>query len=335
MTARSIHWQSWDLAEEADRRFRRMCLIIGIPLLILGIVIPLLDLVGLTRGGGTLAGSRYVELLPEQPAPVAEKVEEPKPAEQDEPEPEEVKAEPTPEPKPEPPRPVEQQKPVEVPPEVQRQRAVDQARQTAQRSGVMAFSSQLSALHTGVAAIEQNNNALSTLSTGEGAVEPGASSRAFEQAASGTSGGIGSATGSGQTRRSQSGSGLGERRTTVVESPVGFGEDRTRPGQGGDKLIAGRTLEEIQLTFDRNKGAFYAIFNRAMRDNPNIGAGKIVVSITIAPSGAVTDCQLVSSTFNDPDLERKVVQRVMLLNFGAKAVPAFTYPNYPINFLPS
>ncbi len=333
MSTHSIQWQTWDLADESDRRFRRLCLIVGIPLLILSAIIPFLELVGLTRGGGTLAGSRYVEFLPEQPAPVAEKVEEPKPAEVDEPEPEEVKAEPTPEPRPEPPKAA---KPVEVPPEVVRQRAVERARETAQRSGVMAFASQLSALHTGVAAIEQNDQALSELNTGEGANTAGApSSGAFEQAAAGTSGGIGSATGSGQTRRTQAGTGLGQRRTTVVESPVGFGEDRSRPGQGGDKLIPGRTLEEIQLTFDRNKGAFYAIFNRAMRDNPNLGAGKVVVSITIAPSGAVTDCKLVSSTFNDADLERKVVQRVMLLNFGAKSVPPFTYPNYPINFLPS
>jgi hypothetical protein len=120
-----------------------------------------------------------------------------------------------------------------------------------------------------------------------------------------------------------------------VESPVGFGQDRSRPGQGGDSLIAGRTLEEIQLVFDRNKGAITTIYNRAARENPNLGAGKIVISLTIAPNGAVTECKLVSSTFNDPELERKIVQRVLLMNFGAKDVPPYTYPNYPIHFLPS
>ena len=72
-----------------------------------------------------------------------------------------------------------------------------------------------------------------------------------------------------------------------------------------------------------------------MRENPNISAGKIIVSLTIAPDGSVTDCKLVSSSFGDPALESKVIQRVKLLNFGAKDVPSFTYPNYPINFLPS
>jgi protein TonB len=66
-----------------------------------------------------------------------------------------------------------------------------------------------------------------------------------------------------------------------------------------------------------------------------MGAGKIVVSLTIAPDGSVTDCKLVSSSFGDPGLEGKIVQRVKLLNFGAKDVPVFTYPNYPINYLPS
>lgn len=86
--------------------------------------------------------------------------------------------------------------------------------------------------------------------------------------------------------------------------------------------------------FDRNKASFYSMFNRALRDRPDL-RGKVVVKLTIAPSGAVTACELVSSELGDPDLERKVVQRVLLLNFGAKNVPEYTYPNYPIVFLPT
>ncbi|MEQ1437942.1 AgmX/PglI C-terminal domain-containing protein [Fontimonas sp. SYSU GA230001] len=323
MSAQTIQWQSWDLAAEADRRFRRLVVVVGIPLLVLGIAVPFLQLVGLTRGGGTLSGARYVELLPEQPAPVAEKVEEPKPAEQDQPEPEQPKA----------PRLTEKQP--EVPPEVRQQRAVERARETASRAGVMAFANQLQALHSGVASIERPDSALQSLGDAAAGGASQADNQVFEQSAASASGGIGSPTGTGATRRTQSGTGLGERRTTVVESPVGFGQDRSRSGQGGDKLLAGRTLEEIQLVFDRNKGAITSIYNRAARDNPNLGAGKIVISLTIAPNGSVTDCKLVSSTFNNPELERKIIARVLLMNFGAKDVPAYTYPNYPIHFLPS
>ncbi|MFC4253338.1 AgmX/PglI C-terminal domain-containing protein [Sinimarinibacterium flocculans] len=325
MSTQTIQWQSWDLAAESDRRFNRLIVIVGIPLLIISIVVPFLELVGLTRGGGTLTGSRYVELLAEEPAPVADKVEEPQPAEQDEPDPVEPEAPAEPQPQP--------TAPPAQPPEVQQQRAVERARETASRSGVMAFADQLQALHSGVQSIQRPDQALATIDRSGGS--DGGDSRVFEQSASAASSGIGSPSGTGATRRAQSGSGLGERRTTQVESPVGVGPDRTRPGQGGDRLIAGRTLEEIQLIFDRNKGAITSIYNRAARDNPNLGAGKIVISLTIAPNGSVTDCKLVSSTFNNPDLERKIVQRVMLMNFGAKDVPAFTYPNYPITFLPS
>jgi outer membrane biosynthesis protein TonB len=326
MSAQTIQWQSWDLAAESDRRFNRLVVIVGIPLLIISIVVPFLELVGLTRGGGTLTGSRYVELLAEEPAPIAEKVEEPAPAEQDEPDPVEPEAPADPQPRP--------TAPPAPPPEVQQQRAVERARETASRSGVMAFADQLQALHSGAQSIQRPDQALAAIDRSGGA-DGGDSSRVFEQSASSASSGIGSPTGTGATRRAQSGTGLGQRRTTQVESPVGFGEDRSRPGQGGDRLIAGRTLEEIQLVFDRNKGAITSIYNRAARDNPNLGAGKIVISLTIAPNGSVTDCKMVSSTFNDPDLERKIVQRVMLMNFGAKDVPAYTYPNYPITFLPS
>lgn len=311
----------WHYPEEADRRFNR---IIGVGFalfVVLGVIVPLLELTGLTEGGGDTLETRYVNLLPE--AEVAQQVEEPVPAPEEQPKPEEPKAV----------KPVEAPPKPQITPEEQQQRAVERARDTASRSGVMAFADQLQALRSDVAALERSDQTLQSIGSAQTATDR--DSRVFEQSVASTSDGIGSATGTGATRRTQSGAGLGTRRTTVVESPVGFGQDRSKPGQGGDKLLAGRTLEEIQLVFDRNKGAITSIYNRAARDNPNLGAGKIVVSLTIAPSGAVTDCKLVSSTFNDPELERKIVARVMLMNFGAKDVPQYTYPNYPIHFLPS
>lgn len=310
----------WHYPEEADRRFNRIVAVALALFVIIGVIVPLLELTGLTEGGGDTIETRYVNLLPD--AEVAPQVEEPVPAPEEQPKPEEPKA----------------VKPVEAPPkpqvsaEEQQQRAVERARDTAARSGVMAFADQLQALRSDVTALERADKTLQSV----GATQNSDSeSNTFDQAVASTSGGIGSPTGTGATRRTQSGAGLGTRRTTTVQSPVGFGQDRSKPGQGGDKLIAGRTLEEIQLVFDRNKGAITSIYNRAARDNPNLSAGKIVISLTIAPSGAVTDCKLVSSTFNDPELERKIIARVMLMNFGAKDVPQYTYPNYPIHFLPS
>jgi len=324
----------WNFGEDADRRFKRLTRTVLVIFIALGIAIPLIQLAGLQKGGGDTLEERYVSILPE--APKAEKVEEPKPAEEDSKKPAE---EPPKAPVPKPDKPKAETKPepqVVVKPQPTQAELQAQARAVAQQSGVLAMADQLASLRDqtlkGLDAGQQVASGRLTAQAGTGAT--GGSTAAFAASATRSSGGIGAA-GTGDERRLQSGAGLGQRRTSVVEVPKGMGPDRTQPGQDGDKLLAGRTLEEIQLTFDRNKGAFYAIFNRAMRENPNISAGKIVVSLTIAPNGSVTDCHLVSSSFNDPELERKIVQRVLLLNFGVKDVPSFTYPNYPINFLPS
>lgn len=308
----------WDYAQRAERRYKRIIWTLVIIYLIVGVIIPFIKMVGLEKGGGDAGKTRYAQMVQRQ-APVAQKEEEPAP------QPEPVKET-------EPPKP---QKETKQTPEPSPQQQVQKARQVAQRSGLLAMADQLADLR------DKNLTQLDssrTLRTGEasgGGGDTSADAQATFSASAGTgSGGITTNTpGSGQ--RYPNGTKLDARKTTTVKSPVGFGKDMTRPGQGGDKLIAGRTLEEIQLTFDRSKTAFYAIFNRAQRENAGMGAGKIVVSLTIAPDGAVTDCHVVSSTFGDADLEAKVVQRVKLINFGAKDVPVFTYPNYPINYLPS
>ena len=319
----------WSFSEDADRRFRRVASFMLALVIALGIIIPLIHYTAVPEGGGDSEEQRYVSIIPE--APPAEKVEEPAPAPEDSKEPpkEVAKAEkpqPKPEPKPQaPPRP--------EPTQAERQQ---QARTVAQQSGVLAMADQLAELRDqslrGLDSSQPLSTNRVTAQAGTGAT--GGSSAAFADGATRGSGGIG-ATATGDERRTQSGAGLGTRRTTVVQTPQGMGPDRTKPGLDGTKMTAGRTLEEIQLVFDRNKGAFTAIYNRAARENPGIGQGKIVVSLTIAPNGAVTDCKLVSSSFNDAELERKVIQRVMLMNFGAKDVPPFTYPNYPIVFMPS
>jgi periplasmic protein TonB len=61
----------------------------------------------------------------------------------------------------------------------------------------------------------------------------------------------------------------------------------------------------------------------------------VVISLVIAPDGTVTGCSIVSSSFADPDLEQKILQRVRMINFGAENVPVFSYPDYPISFLAS
>jgi len=97
--------------------------------------------------------------------------------------------------------------------------------------------------------------------------------------------------------------------------------------------MASRSIEDLQLVFDKNKGAIYTIYNRALRRDPSL-QGKVVLKLTIAPSGRVTQCTIVSSELNNPKLERKLVARVKLFRFGKKKVDVMV-TTYPIEFLPS
>lgn len=325
MTVFVLSDDAWQYGADADRRYRRIQTTLLAIFLALAIIIPLLELVGVEEGGGQTTDTTYVNILPE--AEIAEQVEEPKPAEEEKPEPEPVE-EKKPEPKQEP----APKRTPEPKPEPTQEQLEQAAREVAKQSGINALADQLADLRDNTLSGLDAARPLSdeVISARPGAGGGGASSVA-SSAASG-SGGIGTA--SATAPRTQSGAGLGQRRTTVVQAPKGIGPDLTKPGQAGNAKIAGRTLEEIQLVFDRNKASFYSMFNRALRENPDL-RGKVVVKLTIAPSGAVTACELVSSELGDPDLEAKVIQRVKLLNFGAKNVPEFIYPNYPIVFLPT
>jgi TonB family protein len=121
--------------------------------------------------------------------------------------------------------------------------------------------------------------------------------------------------------------------TTQVTSSVlnAQADDGVRRGQGSTR--AARSREEIELIFDRNKGAIYALYSRALRGKPEL-KGKLVLELTISPSGDITRCEVVSSELNDPDLERKLVARIKLFKFEARDVEAITTTK-PIDFFPA
>jgi TonB family protein len=60
----------------------------------------------------------------------------------------------------------------------------------------------------------------------------------------------------------------------------------------------------------------------------------MVLRLTIAPSGAVTNIGVVSSELGDSELERRLLARIKAFNFGEKDVDTVTV-TYPIHFFPS
>lgn len=121
--------------------------------------------------------------------------------------------------------------------------------------------------------------------------------------------------------------------TTQVTSSVltQQAQDKVQRGAGSGK--ASRSEEEIALVFDRNKGAINTLYTRALRDKPDL-QGKVVFELTIAPDGSIQRCEIVSSSLNDPELERKLVARVKLFRFEAKDVGTITVSK-PIDFFPA
>ena len=104
----------------------------------------------------------------------------------------------------------------------------------------------------------------------------------------------------------------------------------SRTGSSGK---AARSAEEIATVFDRQKGAIYALYSRAVRSNPEL-QGKLVLEFTISPGGDVTACRVVSSELQDADLERKIVALVKLFKFQAKDVETMTTTK-PMEFFPA
>jgi hypothetical protein len=96
----------------------------------------------------------------------------------------------------------------------------------------------------------------------------------------------------------------------------------------------GRSLLQVQEVFDYHARAFFTLYSARGQENAGLGAGRLVFSFGIAPDGSVSHCEIVSSTFNDPEFEQQVLHQVALLNFGAKDVPAFEVARYPIDFRP-
>jgi protein TonB len=122
------------------------------------------------------------------------------------------------------------------------------------------------------------------------------------------------------------------RQTTAVTSSLasGGGSRGTRSGGSG---APSRPYEEIELVFQKNKGSIFSLYSRALRRDPTL-QGKVVLELTIAPSGQVTNVRIVSSEINNPQLLEQLKNRVKLFRFQAKNVDTLIV-KYPIDFLPT
>jgi len=307
----------WTTGQSQDKKFQRLLGIIFLICAALSIVWPFIPVSERDPFDVEEIPPRIAQLLleerplPPPPPPVVEEEPEPEP-EPDDPEPEQVVEE-TPEPEPEP-----EPEPVPDREEIAREQA---------QAALMPFAEDLADLVDNELLDQVADDRDLTASVGESE----RNERSMITSKVGTaSGGINTAAMS----RNTGGSGIAGRNTTRVASPVaGIGQAGGGASRSGSSGKASRSREEIELVFDKNKGAIFALYNRALRRDPSL-EGKLVLRLTIDPNGTVSFCEVVSSELGDDELERKLVQRIKLFRFDAKDVEAITTTK-PIDFFPA
>ncbi len=316
----------WTRVAEEDRRLKVFTVTVLSLALLLSVVIPLIPVPKEDRNEVKALPPRLAQLVMEKQKPKPKPKPEPKKIEKKEEKKEEKKKEEKkkPEEKKEEPKPKE--KKVEPPKPKPKFDRVAEARKKAASAGLLAFSDDLADLRDAPVAPQLNKG--KSLSKGGQAAKK--RERRILTSGATSSGGIDTAnlsSGVGSTN-------LAGRQSTQVESPVDMvAAAAPVTPTAKDSKKPSRTYEEVSLVFDRNKGAIYSLYSRALRKDPTL-QGKVVLEITIAPSGEVTACKVISSELNDARLERRLVARVKMLNFGARDVETLIV-TYPIDFLPS
>ncbi len=307
----------WSREQGERRRYAAISLLVTVLFLPPAVLIPTVELPEPERA--------EVEKIPPQ---LARLVQAPKP--RPEPAPEPVLPEPpeSPEPttQPEPPKPepkpiakVAKPAPERRPPPAPTQ-TVEQARETAARSGLLAMRDRLATLRaptrTPTAALTANTTDASAATVRQPTPEAVlAGSGGVDQMAAPD---VEVAVAGHEVKTVE----VSEAPATQVASaPV------TRAPAVGE-----RPMSNIRKVFDAQKTALYSLYKRELRQDPTL-EGKVLLELVIEPDGSVSACQVVSSELDNPALEQRIAMRVRLFNFGAADVAQRTV-RFPIDFLP-
>jgi len=303
----------WTVGSTEARRFRRLLWSILGFVIVFGLLMPYLPVPVIERAkldelppqlARILIEKREIVIPPPPPMP-------------------EVKAEPKPEPE-------KKIVPPKVDPRIEKpipQPTVADAREKAALSGLLQFKDSFADMRDAVDVSKLQDTGSITRGAGEAATID----RSLLTSKHGShSAGVNVAA----LSRDTGGVALSGRETTKVDAPPdskGTGANRKPTTVNDDPR--GRSIEEIRRVFDANKGAIFAIYNRALRQDPSL-QGKVVLELQIDPQGRVLECRVVSSDLTDESLMAKIVSRIRLFDFGKRDVGTTTI-SYPVQFLPT
>ncbi len=309
----------WEATRKEDARFREILKRLLLIFLLLAIVFPWLPLPEIKREEAEIIPPALAKIIIQQKLPAP-----PPPPKQ-----ETVEIE----------KPAEPKKVTEKAAAPAKKKSAKPAGKNVSSMGVAKFSSQLQSLRSSldVAKLQARNTNVST-----GAAAKATRSVLGRDSAIKTSGGVNSSV----LNSTGNGTQLGSRNGVAVASPIGYGDGSGGGGNGGgygsgggggggkhhSSVAGGRDMESIRRVFEQHKGAIYAIYNRALRQDPEI-RGKYVFHIVIEPSGEISKIELVSSELGNIKLEQKLLTRIRVIDFGPDDVLA-TPVNYKFDFLP-
>lgn len=300
----------WDTGHQSDRRFNTIALGTIVICLAFSVVIarlpaPVIDRTITTEIPERIAKIMTEMVIPERPPEVKPQPEQAKPEDK-----------------------IERPTPKDTKPQT---KAEESARKTAQGSGLLVLSKQLSALAdtsninsmvTAKLNTAPTNTAAATVDTAIVTSDSGRKTVAVSQGAH-----VGTV---GTTKLDDN-----QKRVTQALLEAGSAGTAVKPlgtattGRG----TSGRRQEEVAIVMDQNKGTLYNIYNRARRANPGL-KGKLVLELTIQPSGQVSNIVIKSSELNLPELEASLVSRIRQFDFGKREGGPFTL-TVPVEFLPS
>ena len=302
----------WDQDRNSDTTFNSIMLVISVTLLALGIVISTIHVPKYDRLEQSIIPERIARYIAER-----------------------TREEPIPAPKPPPVLPPKPETQIQRPAPVESKplsKVEAKARKSAQGSGLLALSKQLSALAdtssvNAMVARKINtaptNTVAATVDTHILTSDTGRKSVAVQQETH--VGTVGSTTL--KDNQQQLAQGMLTTNSKIAGNPV---VKTSTQGHGGASV---RGDENVAVVMDQHKGMLYSIYNRARRANPGL-KGKIVLVLTILPSGQVASVVIKSSELHEPDLEASLVARIKQFDFGKRDGGPLTV-TVPVEFLPS
>ncbi|MBW4933360.1 AgmX/PglI C-terminal domain-containing protein [Marinobacter sp. F4206] len=312
----------WRSAKGEHTRFALTAALVAIVFLPLAVLIPILDVPEIERSQAEKVPPQLARLV-ERPEPV--KLPDPV---RPEPEPEpQIEPEIEPEPKKtaeqrhDPPAPeVAQPAPDPVQPRPTQQ-SVEQAREKASRSGLLAMKDRLASLREVDDVVTERMHANASADGPLSGTEAAGAGDVLKG-----SGGVEDAAAPDATVAVQ---GHRVKKVEVAPEPAVQEVTKTVPAK---PTTGERAMSNIRKVFDAQKTALYSLYRRELRQDPTL-EGKVLLELVIEPDGSVSACQVVSSELENPSLEQRIAMRVRLFNFGPDNVETRKV-RFPIDFLP-